>query len=591
MEIKIYFILFILCKREISASDQELYASIDPGPGFQQPEHCKLYGNNLNGSVLEKQLQKISVPVGLNRWTWINAVEEFSPPLVFLNCFYSQKKNTHWPVNLNITDVNPINECLSRCSDNKTIYLTDKKCYCGERGFNGTNSHTNQERHIRKCSEKHLKELKCGKNKYIFCKYQVYSFSSSIGFQVGSVLWKNLAERENDNAKCISVAKETDGRVVKESKDCKEILPYLCEGRQKSVSTEPPINTSSIPANNRSITSSTQEIERTRSSISVHNRSSKVEGTTSTTTNGILSFGSSTTKYTTGKSWIDVSNTTTSKSSKVTDNTTISEPRQAVDNTTTTVIYVLLGIFVISGIIVAIILIYRRKISMAKLNVQEASDSGNILNVINNTKGSLNYDYTYHNPNTDPHSPKSSRLSDRDINEESNNYDQALTSAQGRSETTERKFKVISEQQHDSYDHLLPESANQEGLYNGEEQPSPLKINNTESSNNQPDIHDNYYDHLQNSKFNEVETLNNSELYGCNTLKSDGQVYDHVGNISEPSNYETEPTGFNGIYSDLETSHETEITHMNNNYDSFHVLSSEGNYDTFTVNIDSDNID
>ena len=209
------------------ALETNIYQTEKSGHGQNAPGNCALFGWNETGIFSKSSLQTLNIMI--NHWTWISAYEDISPPIHLEDCFRTKKDGfTNQFVNLNNMNVNPINACRSKCTNNNNIYLSKHKCYCGSSSFkrNGYQNIFNDYRES--CSMSTVTHLQCGEAFDNFCQYGVGVGESTQ--YVSVTLWGKKNPSAGSQHKCVSIKTSSDGDMIFRSTKCTEIHPYLCIG-------------------------------------------------------------------------------------------------------------------------------------------------------------------------------------------------------------------------------------------------------------------------------------------------------------------------------------------------------------------------
>ena len=368
---RIYYLIGMFCIIMITPTNPLLYQSNETGQGFRQPENCEQFGLDFYGSVLENQLKSISLKI--TNWTWIYAVEERSPPIRFTECIKGRSTKEALPVLLNRTDVNPINLCLTKCSDNMKIYLTKRKCYCGKNSFNKNKIIDQSRENSIKCEQEHIGHLKCGRNDKFFCGYMVRTYHATNGNNVISKLWKNPSDLKTNTYRCLSVMTSSSGLVVDHAMDCKIALPYLCQGSQEL--------TSSIPSTITSLGKLT--IGALSSSNPIINRNNETILPETAVTTTTIYTDKSDNEETSNINPIPVTETDTIQTvnSNLKPATETNQNTATPTSNTTTTFCIMLAVFALSVLILSILLIYWRIRTIKEQNLQNHSMENIVMHV------------------------------------------------------------------------------------------------------------------------------------------------------------------------------------------------------------------
>lgn len=204
-----------------------MYISVEKRSVNRQPDHCKLYGSEHEGLVQDQQIQ--SIYLDLPDWTWINAYEEISPPFHFVHCYRGSHSGSF--VDLENQNVNQIDACLSKCTNNDTFFLSDVKCYCGAEGFEKHVFQSELNVYGRQCIVDNLQTLTCGNDFYDnLCSYSVDKLTRHLpsSKKISSILWNNQTRGFSGMKRCI-VIKTNNTRLIMRSTSCAKSHQFLCE--------------------------------------------------------------------------------------------------------------------------------------------------------------------------------------------------------------------------------------------------------------------------------------------------------------------------------------------------------------------------
>ena len=253
----------------ISSYTSNLYQSTETGVFRNKSMDCQLFGWNLTGSFVEAELRNLSI--NIQNWTWINAYDDISPPFYLDDCY----RGTHSgePVDLNELDINQINDCLSKCTDNDEFYLSDTQCYCGSEGFNKNFFQNFLNSYSKQCDVDNLGQLQCGKAADNMCHYVISETSSTPEtLYVRSRLWGTFIPGGNSTGlhQCITVKTDnfSSGILLVQWSNCNETHPFLCNNETMDFNWSSPRMNESLPsAVSETIISPTPHSDRITHSI------------------------------------------------------------------------------------------------------------------------------------------------------------------------------------------------------------------------------------------------------------------------------------------------------------------------------------